>query len=168
MNALFALLDTINSWLNTSLLTGQAGLAGVTGGRTLVFLVCIACTIGVVRQIRRATFKRLRNLARREQPVPIPAAQLIRIGAGFLVLILVLALLFGVQASTTYYAVRTQTIGSRDVVVTLTWATVIFHSCMIALALLLSRLAVVIADVVTGEPRPRRQVRPVPAIGGEA
>ena len=155
MNWFFAVLDWLNALLNTPILSGQAGLASVTGTRTLVFLVCVVCAVGVVTQIRRVG-PRLRALARGEQTVSIPAPQLIRLVTMFLGLIVLAALIFGIQASSTYYAVQARTVGHRDVVVSLTAATLGFHIVIIGLSLTVARLAVVIADVVTGERREHR------------
>lgn len=156
MTWFFTVLDCLNALLNIPLLSGAAGLVGVTGGRTLVFAVSVACAIGVVMQIRRVG-PRLRALARGEQTVALPAAQLMRLVTIFLGLIVLAALVFGVQASSTYYAVQARTIGHRDVVVSLTLATLLFHVFAIGISLVVARLAVIIADVVTGEARQHRK-----------
>jgi hypothetical protein len=156
MTWFFALLDWLNAVLNTPILSGAAGLVGVTGGRTLVFLVTLVCSIGVVLQSRRVG-PRLRALVRVEQTVSLPADQLMRLIGVFLGLIVLAALVFGVQASSTYYAVQARMVGYRDVVTSLTLATLIFHIIVIGLALTVARLAVVIADVLTGERRPHRE-----------
>ena len=152
----FKALDWLNALLNTPILSGPAGLVGVTGGRTLVFSILFVCIVGVILQIRRMG-PRLRALARGEQTIPLPAAQLVRLVSVFVALLLLGALVFGVQASSTYYAVQAGTIGHRDVVVSLTLATLLFHIFAIGVSLLAAWLAVIIADVVTGETRQHRE-----------
>lgn len=155
MTWFFAVLDWLNALLNTPILSGAAGLVGVTGGRTLAFVILAVCMVGVVLQICRVG-PRLRALARGEQTVPLPAAQLVRLVTIFVVLLFLGAVVFGIQASSTYYAVQARTIGQRDVVVSLTLATLLFHVFAIGISLVVARLAVIIADVVTGEKREHR------------